>query len=99
MLSKSGLRVDAALTGMEALVMNRSCTYGVILMDIMMPGMDGLEATKKLRDGGCTAPIIGCSASAETSDKQRCLDAGMTDFLSKPINRKALVRKVKKYLQ
>jgi two-component system, sensor histidine kinase and response regulator len=70
--------------------------FDCILMDLHMPGMDGFEATKAIRETekGATIPIIAVTASAPYEDKQKCFDAGMDDFLQKPIRHSDLKRVV-----
>jgi len=88
MLEKMGYRADVAATGYEVLEAMRRCPYDVVLMDVQMPGMDGIEATRCIRD---TWPaeqqpsIIALTAHAMDSDRQRCLEAGMDDYLGKPV--------------
>jgi CheY-like chemotaxis protein len=69
-------------------------------MDVMMPGMDGLEATRKIRSEPATAgiPIIGLTALAMSSDRDRCLSAGMNDYLSKPVKLNELLSSIQKHL-
>ena len=81
--------VDIAANGVEALKMALATPYDAILMDAMMPVMDGFEATAEIRrreSAGSRVPIIGITALATNDDRQRCLDAGMDDYLSKPID-------------
>jgi PAS domain S-box-containing protein len=90
MLEAAGLKVDIAANGLEAVEAVRTLPYDVVLMDLSMPFMDGLEATKsirKLSKPACLTPIIALTAHASAEDKQRCLLAGMNDYLQKPINR------------
>jgi CheY-like chemotaxis protein/HPt (histidine-containing phosphotransfer) domain-containing protein len=87
LLERWGHRVDVAENGQVALDMYGQQKFDVILMDMMMPVMDGLEATRCIRasETGHRTPIIAMTANAMESDRQRCLDAGMDDYLSKPI--------------
>ena len=70
----------------------------LILMDCQMPGVDGLEATRRLRAGGFSAPIVAVTANVSPGDRYRCLAAGMDDFLTKPINRKTLLQALHRWL-
>ena len=67
-------------------------------MDLQMPEMDGLEATRRLRDAGCQIPIIALTANAFAEDRQRCLAAGMNDFLSKPLDPPHLYAVLRRHL-
>ena len=100
-LEKMGLSVEVAENGREALNMTEHCRYDLILMDIHMPQMDGLEATRRIRQQGAssTSPIIGVTADVMAGQKERCLAAGMTDHLAKPIVFQALKDVVNKHLQ
>lgn len=100
MLKTLGLTFDIAEDGKLAVQkVENSPHYDLILMDVQMPVMDGYEATQTLRNYGFdTLPIIGLSANAMKEDKQSALDAGMNDYLTKPIRRKALVDMLKQYL-
>jgi two-component system sensor histidine kinase/response regulator len=73
-------------------------TYAAVLMDMQMPEMDGLAATRALRGSGYTRPIIAMTANAMKSDLETCLAAGMNDHVTKPIERKALVQSLRRWL-
>ncbi|QUH25065.1 ATP-binding protein [Serpentinicella alkaliphila] len=84
----------AVENGEEALYILKGQRFNLILMDIQMPLLDGIEATKKIREAGIKTPIIGVSAWTLEEDKMRCMDAGMNDFISKPLNIEELKEKV-----
>jgi CheY-like chemotaxis protein len=96
MLERMGCRVDVAADGRAALELLASMPYDLVLMDVQMPVMDGLEATRELRrregDGGRHLPVVAMTAHAMQSDRERCLEAGMDDYVSKPIRRRDLLR-------
>jgi CheY-like chemotaxis protein len=88
-LAMLGYEADLAGNGAEAVRLAATKTYKAILMDCQMPKMDGFEATRELRrreQPGQHVPIIALTAGALTEDRQRCLDAGMDDYLAKPID-------------
>ena len=88
MLKKTGLTVRHARNGREAVEMWRSEPFDLILMDCEMPVMDGLEATRKIRSeeqDGKSIPIVALTAYAMKGDRERCLEAGMTEYISKPL--------------
>ncbi len=103
-LQKFGLTIDIANNGQEALTALAALPpdhYDVVFMDIQMPVMDGLTASRRIREQARFAdlPLIAMTASANTSDRQDCLDAGMNDYLSKPIDIDLLYSKLFRYLQ
>lgn len=93
MLERLGYRGEVCSSGRQALERVRQHRYDVLLMDIQMPEMDGFEATRRIRlalDPGCQPWIIAMTAHARPEDRQACIDAGMNDFISKPISLQAL---------
>ena len=94
-----GVHVTYAHNGREAVEHAFNGTFDVIFMDMRMPEMDGIEATRKIRalDGPRSGiPIIALTANAFADDIKACLDAGMNDFVAKPIRKKTLVEKLTK---
>jgi len=86
MLEKMGCRVELASNGKDAVAQFERGDHDVVLMDCQMPLMDGFEATAAIRRTGGTVPIIAMTAYALAGDRDRCLAAGMTDYVSKPID-------------
>ncbi len=102
LLGKAGHQVHAVTSGMQAIEALEHAHYDVILMDMQMPDMDGLDATRAIRRdeaerGTPRRPIIALTANAYESDRERCLKAGMDDFLSKPLRRDALLATIERY--
>ena len=83
-----GLPIEIAGDGEQALCKVQSTRYDLILMDLLMPGIDGLEVTRRIRQlpGYATTPIVAMTANAFAEDRQRCLAAGMNDHLAKPVD-------------
>jgi CheY-like chemotaxis protein len=96
MLDDAGLDADVAMDGVEAVALATQNTYDLILMDMQMPNMDGLEATQKIRQlpYGAKIPILAMTASAFAEDKARCFKAGMNDFIIKPVKPELLFESV-----
>ncbi len=101
-LVKLGFNCDVAANGSEAIKILKNTSYDLVLMDCQMPEMDGFEATETIRnrerDSGGHIPIIAMTANAMQGDRERCLAAGMDDYISKPIDRKKLVSAIEKQL-
>jgi CheY-like chemotaxis protein len=95
MLQKMGYQVDLACDGASAISRVEANSYDIVLMDVNMPGVDGLEAARRIRlmpTAQSSVPIVALTASATIEDKAQCLAAGMNDYLSKPIEMQALRR-------
>lgn len=93
MLEKLGSQVDVAENGRQAIEMLEEASYSLVFMDCQMPVMDGYEATahiRKLDREIKRVPIIALTAHAMKGDRERCLEAGMDDYISKPVNKKTL---------
>jgi CheY-like chemotaxis protein len=98
-LEKLGCRADVAQNGREAVDAVAVVAYDVILMDCQMPVMDGFEATAHIRRrGGRRVPIIALTANAMEEDRERCLQAGMDDYLSKPVRNQELSEKLSHWI-
>ncbi len=100
-LTKAGYKVQIAKNGKLALEMlsENPDDFDAVLMDIQMPEMDGLEATRQIRKQGLTSiPIIAMTANAMKGDREICLEAGMDDYISKPIKRETVYKILEKWL-
>ncbi len=100
MLSSAGLCVDVAEDGEQALAMAASQEYALILMDVQMPKLDGVDATKAIRETswGREIPILAMTANAFADERQRCLDAGMNDHVAKPVVAEQLFATLRRWL-
>jgi PAS domain S-box-containing protein len=99
-LEKMNYTIDVVSTGRQAIEAINSRAYDVVLMDVQMPEMDGLEATAELRKSGWTAeklPIIAMTAHAMMGDREKCIAAGMNDYISKPIKPEELYAIIRKW--
>ena len=102
-LKKLGLRADAVANGAEAVKALETIPYDLVLMDVQMPEMDGLEATRQIRNPQSAVPnhqipIIAMTAHAMQGDRERCLEAGMNDYVTKPVAPQALAEALEKWL-
>jgi CheY-like chemotaxis protein len=102
-LRKAGAEVSVAENGQVAVDLalaakQADSAFDIILMDIQMPVMDGYEATRQLRTTGYTNPIIALTANVMTGNRQKCLDAGCDDYMTKPFDLSTLVTAVAKLL-
>ncbi|MEO8155061.1 MAG: response regulator [Rhizobacter sp.] len=100
LLSGAGLQFELAVNGSQAVEMVTHTNYDLILMDMFMPEMDGLEATRRIRalPGREHLPIVAMTANAFSEDRQNCLAAGMNDFIEKPVNPRKLFATVQHWL-
>ncbi len=97
LLEKQGYSVVVASNGSEAVDAYEKHPFDLVIMDMQMPGMDGFEATAIIRSNekaGPRVPILALTAHALKGDREKCLESGMDDYLSKPINRRELLEKV-----
>jgi CheY-like chemotaxis protein len=97
LLEAAGYRVDVAANGIEAVDAVRRSNYQVVLMDSSMPEMDGIEATRRIRKlagEAATVPVIALTADALPGDRERYIEAGMSDYLPKPVRKAELLAMV-----
>ena len=97
-LKKLGLAVDVADNGQDAINKTLDREYDLIMMDMQMPILDGLEATRQLRESGKNVPIVSLTANAMQEDRKKCIEAGANDYLSKPIEFNEFYTTLKKHL-
>jgi PAS domain S-box-containing protein len=86
LLRSAGLQVDLAVDGQQALDLGLAAPYALVLMDVQMPGMDGMDTTRELRRRGLAAPIVAMTANVFGEDRDACLQAGMNDHVAKPVD-------------
>jgi two-component system sensor histidine kinase/response regulator len=102
LLERFGFKADAVATGREAVDAFNKYAYELILMDVMMPEMDGFEATRLIREAekesGGHIPIIALTAMAMVGDRERCIQAGMDDYITKPIDPELLKAKLMSWI-
>jgi CheY-like chemotaxis protein len=99
LLQRAGFDIDLVSDGSEAVEAHRANPYDLILMDCQMPTMDGFEASRHIRHLGQKQPVIvAVTANALVGERERCLSAGMDDYLSKPFQAEQLVAVVRRWL-
>ncbi|MCP4220661.1 MAG: response regulator [bacterium] len=101
MLTGAGYRLDIVANGAEAVkrISDQPERYDLVLMDIQMPVMDGREATRNIRSNGFTdIPIIAMTAESMKGDRERCIDAGMNDYIAKPIRKVVVFKMIRKWV-
>ena len=100
LINKTGIEVDVAADGLEAISALQNANYSLVFMDVQMPRMDGLMATREIREKLKihNLPIIAMTANAMKGDKEMCLEVGMNDYISKPIKPKELFGILEKWL-
>jgi CheY-like chemotaxis protein len=100
-LERRGMKVLTATTGTEAIeVINNEPKVAIVLMDIMMPGMDGYETMQVIRSDPNfrRLPIVALTAKAMKGDREKCLEAGASDYLAKPVNTEQLLSALRMWL-
>ena len=95
---KKYYQYERAKNGQEAVEMVDKNDYDIVLMDIKMPIMDGMEATRLIREKYPDLPIVALTANAFDSDRTMAMEAGCNDFLSKPVSSQLCIETIKKYL-
>jgi CheY-like chemotaxis protein len=101
LLAKLGHRADPVRNGLEAVRAVESGTYDLVFMDCQMPELDGFEATRRIRrlSGRCaTVPIVALTANAMQGDRERCLEVGMNDYVTKPVDAGRLAAALQRFL-
>lgn len=99
LMERDGVVIDCAEDGLIAQEMTKNGSYDVIFMDMQMPVMDGLEATRRLRERGLKTPIVGLTGNAFTTDRDACLEAGMDEFVVKPLTRDKVEALLERFLK
>ena len=103
LLQKAGYSIDAVETGVQAFEKIQANSYSAVLMDVQMPDMDGIEATRRIRaweqNKGQHIPIIAMTAHALKGDRERCIEAGMDDYVAKPIESRILYNVLDRWLE
>lgn len=98
-MNKAGVNLNIVDNGKDAVAEALQGDYSLVLMDMQMPVMDGITAVKRLREMAYTKPVLALTANNTSDERQRCLDAGFDDFLTKPISRGNFLQAIMRYLQ
>ena len=101
MLGKEGYDVEQAEGGREALTMLRSNVFDLVLLDILMPEVDGFQVLREMKDDAALRdiPVSGWSAVEERNSVYQCLELGAVDYLSKPVDAELLIARVSRYIK
>lgn len=95
LLEKNGYAADAVFNGGEVLAYLQNGDYDGLILDVMMPGLDGFEVLKRVRDSGNTIPVLMLTARSEVDDKVAGLDGGANDYMTKPFSPKELLARIR----
>lgn len=98
LLQRAGFKVDVASNGAEGVAYAARYDYAAILMDIIMPVMNGLEATKKIHELRPAVPVAALTGATDILEIQKCMEAGLVDYLSKPVDPVALFKMLELFL-
>jgi CheY-like chemotaxis protein len=101
LLNKAGCRVILASNGKQAVEKFIPGKFDLVMMDVQMPIMDGFEATELIRKtekGNARTPVIAVTAHAMTGDREKCMAAGMNDYISKPVRKSRIIEILEKYI-
>jgi len=94
LINKTGVNIDVAVNGLEGIKLIEKNNYNLVFMDIQMPVLDGYESARMIRKMGLEIPVIAVTAHALTVEKEKCIDAGMNDYISKPVDPSVLYEKL-----
>jgi len=97
-LTSNGISADEAVSGEEAVAMVEKETYDLVLMDIELPGMDGVDTTKIIKSRHKNIPILALTSYAMKGDRERFLAAGFDDYIAKPIDVNSFIEKINKLM-
>jgi PAS domain S-box-containing protein len=97
-LEPTSITIERAKDGVQAVDLCMKEKFDIVLMDIRIPKLDGLQATRKIRESGMTLPVVAQTAFAMPNDREKCLDAGCNDYVSKPVNKNMLIEVLCRYL-
>ncbi|MBN2763230.1 MAG: PAS domain-containing protein, partial [Bacteroidales bacterium] len=97
-LEPTSVSIERAIDGIQAVKLCQESEFDLILMDIRLPNLDGLQATRQIREYGLKLPIIAQTAYAMANDKEECLAAGCDDYVPKPVDKESLLHKLSRYL-
>lgn len=99
LLEHAGYIIEEAESGEQALQLSKDGQFDLVLMDIQMPGMDGIEAMRLMREQGVITPVVALTAKAMHGDREKILEQGCDGYISKPFKVEEFVQQVESYLQ